>query len=153
MRRFVVAVSTIAFVAGILLSTAAPASASTPADKPVVTILQLTVYSSGGASPDTWHTSVTVPLGGHDFTPGGNVYVTYQDLTAGTPALNGEWVKAGAGSCGLECSNYGKLSYTRTLSFGYRAVCGHVLRAWAWDEVKSPQSGYGWSWRDVQVSC
>jgi hypothetical protein len=27
------------------------------------------------------------------------------------------------------------------------------LRTWAWDQVKSPQTGYGWSYRDVQVAC
>ncbi len=153
MRRIVTAISAVAFVAVIALSTASPASAATPADKPVVNILQLTVRDSGGVTPDSWRTNVTVPLGGNNFTPGGRVYVTFQDLTAGTAAINGEWTRAGAGSCGLECFNYGKLSYSRTLSFGYRTVCGHLLRAWAWDETKSPQAGYGWSSRDVRVSC
>ena len=136
-----------------LLGLAGRASATTPTDKPVVTVGRLAVRDGGGVSPDTWYTQVTVPVGGYNFTPGGNVYVTFQDLTAGTPAINGEWTQAGTGSCGLECNNYGKIAYTRTLTFGYRAICGHWLRTWAWDEVKSPQAGYGWSYRDTQITC
>jgi len=111
------------------------------------------VHDGGGVSPDTWHTNVTVPVGGYNFTPGGNVYVTFQDITAGTAAITGEWTKAGTGLCGLECNNYGRISYSRTLSFDYRSVCDHWLRTWAWDQAKSPQSGYGWSYRDSQVAC
>ena len=78
---------------------------------------------------------------------------TRQDLSAGTPAISGEWIKAGTGPCGPECNNYGRISYTRTLNYEYLAVCGHWLRVWTWDQVKSPQPGYGWSSRDVQVAC
>ena len=134
------------------LSAAAPASA-VPADKPVVTLAPPIVKSSGGVTPDSWRTYVTMSVGGNNFTPGGNVYVTFQDLTAGTPAINGEWIKAGTGPCGPECNNYGKISYKRALNFAYGTVCGHVLRAWAWDQVKSPQAGYDWSYRDVTVAC
>ncbi|MGH9278379.1 MAG: hypothetical protein ACRD12_09795 [Acidimicrobiales bacterium] len=106
------------------------------------------MWDSGGVSPDTWRTYVTVPVGGYNFTPGGNVYVTFQDLTAGAPAINGEWTLAGAGPCGPECNNYGKISYRRTLNYPYRSVCGHVLRTWAWDQGKS-----AWASRDTQVGC
>src|SRR5215210_6545467 len=85
-----------------LLALAGPAMAATPADKPVVTVGHLVVRDGGGVSPDTWYTSVTVPVGGYNFTPGGNVYVTFQDLTAGTAAITGEWITAGTGPCGLE---------------------------------------------------
>jgi hypothetical protein len=136
-----------------LLGLAVPASAATPSDKPVVTVGQLSTRDGGGVSPDTWYTAVTVPVGGYNFTPGGNVYVTFQDMTAGTSAVAGEWTVAGSGPCGLECNSAGRISYSRTLTFGYRAVCGHWLRTWAWDQVKSPQTGYGWSYRDVQVAC
>lgn len=153
MRKLTRLVVGLAATVVIGLAAAGPAAAATPSDKPVVTVGALTVFSSGGASPDTWHTDVTVPVGGYYFTPGGNVYVTFQDITAGTSALNGEWIVAGTGPCGLECNNAGKISYSRTLTFSYRAVCGHWLRTWAWDQVKSPQTGYGWSYRDVQVAC
>ena len=141
------------FVTAGLFGLTLPASAVTPSDKPVITVGRLSVRDGGGVSPDTWYTQVTVPVGGYNFTAGGNVYVTFQDITAGTPAVNGEWIVAGTGPCGPECNNYGKISYVRALTFGYRAVCGHWLRTWAWDQVKSPQSGYGWSSRDTQVSC
>jgi hypothetical protein len=119
-----------------------------------VSIGTLTVYESGGVSPDTWRTYVTIPVSGYSFTPGGYVYITFQDITAGTPALsNGEWIVAGSGPCGLECTNAGKIRYSRTLNYPYRSVCGHVLRVWAWDEVKSPRSGYGWSYADKRVVC
>ena len=124
-----------------------------PADKPVVTLAPPIVKSSGGVTPDSWRTYVTMAVGGNSFTPGGNVYVTFQDLTAGTSAINGEWIRAGTGPCGPECNNYGKISYKRTLNFAYGTVCGHVLRAWAWDQVKSPQAGYDWSYRDATVAC
>ncbi|HET7487331.1 MAG TPA: hypothetical protein VFJ85_05335 [Acidimicrobiales bacterium] len=149
MRKLIAA----ATLAVATLALAPQVASAAPADKPVVTVGRLSVSDGGGASPDTWHTSVTVPVGGYNFTPGGNVYVTFQDITAGTAALSGEWTVAGTGSCGLECNNYGKISYSRTLSFPYRSVCGHWLRTWAWDQVKSPQTGYGWSYRDVQVAC
>jgi hypothetical protein len=136
-----------------LLALAGPAAAGVPADRPVVTVGRLAVRDGGGVSPDTWYTSVTVPVGGYNFTPGGNVYVTFQDLTAGTAAVTGEWTTAGTGPCGFECNNAGKIAYTRSLTFAYRSVCGHWLRTWAWDQVKSPQAGYGWSYRDVQVTC
>jgi len=144
--------ATLALTVIALLAVAEPAMAGT-ADRPVVTVARLAVRDGGGVSPDTWYTAVTVPVGGYNFTPGGSVYVTFQDLTAGTPALHGEWTTAGTGPCGLECNNYGKIRYTRTLTFPYRSVCGHWLRTWAWDAVKSPQAGYGWSSRDVQVAC
>ena len=83
-------------------SSPAPALAATPADKPVVTVGRLDVHDGGGASPDTWYTKVTVPVGGSNFTPGGDVYVRFQDLTAGTPAVAGEWITAGTGPCGFE---------------------------------------------------
>jgi hypothetical protein len=153
MRKLTRATAAVAAALVIGLAAAGPAAAATPADKPAVTVGALTVSSSGGASPDTWHTNVTVPVSGYNFTPGGNVYVTFQDITAGTAALTGEWTVAGTGPCGLECNNAGKIGYTRTLSFPYRSVCGHWMRAWAWDQVKSPQTGYGWSYRDVQVAC
>jgi len=139
--------------AAAVLALASPALAATPADKPVVTVGRLDVHDGGGTSPDTWYTKVTVPVGGSNFTPGGDVYVTFQDLTAGTPAVTGEWTRAGTGPCGFECNNYGRISYNRSLAFAYRSVCGHWLRTWAWDQLKSPQSGYGWSSRDVQVTC
>ena len=138
-------------VAGLAL--AGPASAATPTDKPVVTVGRLTVQDGGGVTPDSWRTYVTYPVGGYNFTPGGDVYVTFQDLTAGTSALTGEWTTAGTGPCGFECNNYGKIAYTRTISYPYRSVCGHWMRVLAWDAAKSPQSGYGWSYRDVEVTC
>jgi hypothetical protein len=153
MRKIAAVVTGVVAAATFVLSTTAPAWATTPADKPVVTVGALTVFDSGGTSPDTWQTHVTVPVSGYNFTPGGSVYVTFQDLTAGTAALSGEWTQAGSGPCGLECNNAGRINYTRTLSYPYRSVCGHVLRTWAWDSVKSPQAGYGWSYRDVQVAC
>jgi hypothetical protein len=152
MRRIRHTIATIACIVVVGLAAAGPALAA-PADKPVVTVRRLDVYDSGGVSPDTWRTYVKVPVAGYNFTPGGNVYVTFQDLSAGTPAISGEWIKAGTGPCGFECNNYGKISYSRTLNFEYLSVCGHWLRAWAWDQVKSPQTGYGWSSRDVQVAC
>ena len=153
MRKVANAIAALACVCTIGLVSASGASAATPTDKPVVTVGTLDVRDGGGASPDTWYTAVTVPVGGYNFTPGGNVYVTFQDITAGTAAITGEWIVAGTGPCGLECNNYGKISYSRTLHFGYHSVCGHWLRTWAWDQTKSPQSGYGWSYRDVQVAC
>ena len=138
--------------AAAVLVFASPALAATPADKPVVTVGRLDVHDGGGASPDTWYRKVTVPVGGSNVTPGGDVYVTFQDLTAGTPAVAGEWIMAGTGPCGFECNNFGRISY-KSLTFAYRSVCGHWLRTWAWDQLKSPQSGYGWSSRDVQVTC
>ena len=153
MRKFSAVVASVAAAATLVLFTATAASAA-PADKPVVTVGALSVSSSGGVTPDSWQTHVFVPVGGYNFTPGGNVYITFQDVTAGTPALsNGEWTTAGTGPCGLECNNAGKISYARTLDYPYRSVCGHVLRTWAWDQVKSPQAGYGWSYRDVTVAC
>jgi len=153
MRKIAVLVTSVAAFATFALATAGAASAATPSDKPVVTVGKLSVFSSGGVTPDSWRTNVTVPVAGYNFTPGGNVYVTFQDITAGTAALTGEWTTAGTGPCGLECNNYGKISYARTLDYPYRTVCGHWLRTWAWDQVKSPQSGYGWSYVDVQVAC
>jgi hypothetical protein len=152
MRRTFLAVAAMTCAITIGLATAGPAVAA-PADKPVVTVGRLDVYDSGGVSPDTWRTYVKVPVGGFNFTPGGNVYVTFQDISAGTPAVNGEWIKAGTGPCGFECNNYSKISYTRTLNFEYLTVCGHWLRVWAWDQTKSPRADYGWSSRDVQVAC
>lgn len=152
MRKYAAAVALVLAVAGLGLSATA-AGAATPPDKPVVTVGALTVFSSGGVTPDSWRTYVTVPVGGWNFTPGGNVYVTFQDLTAGTAAVSGEWTVAGSGPCGPECNNAGKIAYSRTLNYPYRAICGHVLRTWAWDQVKSPQAGYGWSWRDTTVAC
>jgi len=152
MRRIAQTVAVTACIVILGLVTAGPALA-VPADKPVVTIGQVDVYDSGGASPDTWRTYVKVPVGGFNFTAGGDVYVTFQDVSAGTPAISGEWIKAGTGPCGPECNNYGRINYTRTLNYEYLAVCGHWLRVWAWDQVKSPRPGYGWSSRDVQVAC
>ncbi|MEA2704466.1 MAG: hypothetical protein QOJ69_26 [Actinomycetota bacterium] len=150
---FVAAASTaVAVAVALSLSAVSPAWA-VPADKPVVTVAPPIVKSSGGVTPDSWRTYVTMSVGGNNFTPGGNVYVTFQDLTAGTGAINGEWTKAGSGPCGVECINYGKISYKRTLNFAYGTVCGHVMRTWAWDQVKSPQAGYDWSYRDATVSC
>ena len=152
-RTRTLAAATIAIAAVTLaLSAAAPAFAA-PADKPAVTVGTPQVQSGGGVTPDTWRTYVTFKVGGYSFTPGDDVYVTFQDLSAGTPAVGGEWTTAGTGPCGPECNNYGKISYSRTLGFAYRSVCGHTFRTWAWDAVKSPQAGYGWSWRDVAVSC
>ncbi len=152
MRRIRHTIAAIACIVVVGLATAGPALAA-PADKPVVTVGRLDVYDSGGVSPDTWRTYVKVPVAGYNFTPGGNVYVTFQDLSAGTPAISGEWIRSGTGPCGFECNTYGKISYSRTLNFEYLSVCGHWLRVWAWDQVKSPQAGYGWSSRDVQVAC
>jgi len=153
MRKVANAIAAMACICIIGLLSATAAGAATPTDKPVVTVGRLDVRDGGGVSPDTWYTAVTIPVAGYNFTPGGNVYVTFQDITAGTAAVTGEWTVAGTGPCGLECNNYGKISYGRTLDFGYRSVCGHWLRTWAWDQTKSPQAGYGWSYRDVQVAC
>ncbi len=54
-----------------VLAFAAPAGATTPTDKPVVTIGIPTVHDGGGVSPDTWHTNVTVPVGGFNVHPAG----------------------------------------------------------------------------------
>ena len=153
MRTVARAIAGVVLLAVVGLGLAGPADAATPSDKPVVTVGRLTVESSGGVTPDSWRTYVTFPVGGYNFTPGGWVYVTFQNLSDGTPRLNGEWIKAGTGPCGLECSNYGRITYTRTLNWEYRTVCGDWVRVMAWDDVKSPQAGYGWSYRDVQVSC
>jgi hypothetical protein len=153
MRRIFTTIAGLALTAGIVLSGASPASASTPTDKPVVTVGTPSVSSGGGVSPDTWYTSMSFRVGGYNFTAGGNVYVTFQDITAGTAALNGEWIVAGNGPCGFECNNYGKIAYSRSISYPYRSICGHTFRVWAWDQVKSPKAGYGWSYRDVGVSC
>ncbi len=143
-----------ACAAGVFALSAALPAAAAPADKPVVGIGTLTVYSSGGATPDSWRTYVTVPVSGFNFTPGGDVYVTFQDITAGTPALaNGEWIVAGSGPCGFECNNAGRIAYSRTLNYAYRTICDHTVRAWAWDATKSPNSAYGWSFRDRLVTC
>lgn len=134
-----------AVVGGLIVSTA-PSAAAAPAPTPVVGIGTLTVFSSGGTSYDTWRTYVTVPVSGFNFTPGASVYITFQDVTAGTPALpNGEWTVAGTGPCGPECNNAGKISYTRTLNYPYRSICGHYLRAWAWEGA--------WYYRDKLVTC
>ena len=154
MRKIVFFVASLSLAAAAALSAASAASATTPADKPVVVVGTPGVSESGGASYDTWRTYVTLPVTGYSFTPGGNVYITFQDVTAGTPALsNGEWTTAGTGPCGVDCNNEGKIRYSRTLNFPYRSVCGHWIRTWAWDQVKSPQAGYGWSYRDKQVVC
>ncbi len=153
MRRVARAVVGVVLCAVATLGLAGPAGAATPPDKPVVNVARLTVQDGGGVTPDSWRTYVTYPVSGFNFTPGGDVYVTFQDLTAGTSALTGEWVKAGTGPCGLECNNYGKIAYSRTISYAYRSVCNHWMRVLAWDAVKSPQTGYGWSYRDLQVTC
>ena len=153
MRKLAALIMSIAATAGIVLAAAGPAGAATPPDKPVVTVGALSVWSSGAVTPDSWRTYVTVPVGGYNVTPGGNVYVTFQDLTAGTAAVSGEWTVAGSGPCGLECNNAGKISYARTLNYPYGTICGHVLRTWAWDQVKSPQAGYSWSYRDTTIAC
>jgi hypothetical protein len=98
-----------------MLSAAGPAAA-TPADKRVVIIGALSAWNSGAVTPDSWRTYIAVPVGGYNFTPGGNVYVTFQDPTAGTATPSGEWTGAGSGPSGLECNNAGKISYTRTLN-------------------------------------
>ncbi len=153
MRRIASTLAAASVVVGFVLSTALPAAAA-PVDKPVVNIGTLEVSSSGGASYDTWRTYVTVPVTGNNFTPGGDVYVTFQDITAGTPALpNGEWIVSGSGPCGFECNNAGKIQYRRTLNYAYRTICGHYVRAWAWDAGKSPGAAYGWSYRDKLVTC
>jgi hypothetical protein len=153
MRTIARAIAATLFVATVGLAGAGPAPAATPSDKPVVSVGRLTVTDGGGMTPDSWRTYVTFPAGGYYFTPGGYVYVTFQDLTAGTAAINGEWLKAGTGPCGFECNNAGKIAYSRTISYSYRTVCGHWFRVLAWDDVKSPEAGYGWSYRDVQVTC
>lgn len=153
MRRIGFAVTSAVAIATFVSVAAGAAFAATPSDKPVITVGTLDVWNSGAVTPDSWRTYITVPVGGYNFTPGGNVYITFQDLTAGTAAINGEWTKAGSGPCGPECNNFGKIAYTRTLNYAYRTVCGHWLRTWAWDQVKSPQAGYGWSYRDVQIAC
>ncbi|HEX2119455.1 MAG TPA: hypothetical protein VHF91_09750 [Acidimicrobiales bacterium] len=153
MRRITGGIAALLFIAFLGLAAAGPASAATPSDKPVVTVGRLTVRDSGGVSPDTWRTYVTIPVGGYNFTPGAWVYVTFQNLSDGTPPVSGEWITAGTGPCGFECNNYGKINYTRTIGFEYRTVCGDWLRVLAWDHTKSPQPGYGWSYRDVLVSC
>jgi hypothetical protein len=66
-----------------MLSAAGPAAA-TPADKRVVIIGALSAWNSGAVTPDSWRTYIAVPVGGYNFTPGGNVYVTFQDPTPGT---------------------------------------------------------------------
>jgi hypothetical protein len=152
MRKIGAFVISVLAAGTLVLSAAGPVSA-TPVDKPVVTVGAMNVRSSGGVTPDSWRTYVTVPVGGYNFTPGGNVYVTFQDLTAGTAAVTGEWTVAGSGPCGLECNNAGKIAYTRTLNYAYGTICGHLLRTWAWDQAKSPQTGYGWSYRDTTVAC
>lgn len=151
MRRSARLLATLAVLGGLLATAASPALATH--DTPVVTVGRLDVWASGGVTPDSWRHYVEVPVGGYNFTPGGDVYVTFQNLSAGTPAVNGEWITAGTGPCGLECNNYGKISYARTLNYEYGSVCGDVIRTWAWDAVKSPRAGYGWSYRDVRVSC
>lgn len=154
MRKLVHLIAAFGFIAGVLLSTAIPASAATPADKPVVTVGTPQVWASGGVTPDSWRQYVRVPVGGFNFTPGGNVYITFQDITAGSPALpNGEWTVAGSGPCGPECNNFGRIAYARTLNYAYGSICGHTIRVWAWDQVKSPRADYGWSFRDTQVAC
>ncbi|HEX6597242.1 MAG TPA: hypothetical protein VF045_09915 [Acidimicrobiales bacterium] len=151
MQRFARLLAPVAILGALLLATASPAMATH--DKPVVTVGRLSVWASGGVTPDSWRHYVTVPVGGYNFTPGGDVYVTFQNLSAGTPAIDGEWIKAGTGPCGLECNNYGRISYSRTLNYEYGSVCGDLLRTWAWDAAKSPAAGYGWSYRDARVSC
>lgn len=153
MRKLIVALLTLIATAMLALATAPAAMAATPSDKPVVTIGALSVRSSGGVSPDTWHTDVTLPVGGFNYTPGGSVYVQVQNLTAGEQPRSGKWITAGTGPCGLECNNFGKISTTLAYSSGYQEVCNDTLRVWAWDATKSPQAGYGWSTRDVLVRC
>ena len=153
MRKIAAIVSIAAAAASFALSAAPAASAATPTDKPVVSVGPLAIFSSGAVTPDSWRTYVSVPVSGTNFTSSGNVYITFQDLTSGAAALSGEWTVAGSGPCGLECNNSGKIAYSRTLSYPYLSVCGHVLRTWAWDQVKSPMSGYGWSYRDATVAC
>lgn len=153
MRKLAIAILTL-FATAVLALLAAPvALAATPSDKPVVTVGALSVRSSGGVSPDTWHTDVTLPVGGFTFTPGGAVYVQVQNLTAGEQARTGRWITAGTGPCGPECNNFGKINTSMSYTSGYQAVCNDTLRVWAWDDRKSPQAGYGWSFRDVLVRC
>lgn len=109
--------------------------------------------SSGGTSPDTWHTDVTLPVIGSGYTPGGSVYVQVQNITEGGPTVSGRWITAGTGPCGPECNNHGKISASLAYTDGYREVCSDTLRVWAWDAAKSPRAGYGWSFRDVLVRC
>lgn len=153
MRKLAVAVLTMAATAVLGLSAAPSALAATPPDKPTVTIGALTVRSSGGTSPDTWHTDVTLPVSGLNYTPGGSVYVQVQDITDGGPPVSGKWITAGTGPCGLECNGFGKISTTLAYVDGYLEVCSDTLRVWAWDATKSPRAGYGWSYRDVLVRC
>jgi len=127
--------------------------AATPADKPVVTVGRLDVHDDGGASPDTWYTKVTVPVGGSNFTPGGDVYVRFQDLTAGTPAVAGEWITAGTGPCGFEGQQLRQdllqpVPHLR-LPLRLRPLATHM----GVGPAEEPQSGYGWSSSDVQVTC
>ena len=153
MHRTIRAVAALLLTATIGLANAGAAAAVTPSDKPVVTMGRLTVKDGGGVTPDSWRTYVTFPAGGYNFTPGGAVYVTFQDISAGTSPVSGEWITAGTGPCGFECNNAGKIAYTRTIGYPHRSICGHWFRVLAWDNVKSPQAGYGWSYRDVQVTC
>ncbi len=148
MRRIATGAMSIVLAAVFAMSAAAGPAAAAATVAPVVTVGPLDVYDSGGVSPDTWRTYVTVPVGGYYFTPGGNVYVTFQDLTAGSAAINGEWIRAGTGPCGLECNNYGRISYTRTLNYPYLSICDHVVRTWAYDQGKGL-----WAYKDVRVSC
>lgn len=131
----------------------AAGAATAPADKPYVTIGAPSIRSGGGVSPDTWYTTVTLPVGGGRFTAGGDVFVEVQDSTAGTAPVGGHWIKAGSGVCGLECNNYGRISTSVSITEDYHQPCGHWMTVWAWDAVKSPQAGYGWSYAQVQVSC
>jgi hypothetical protein len=153
MRKLATILATLGVLGGFVLGTAVPATAATSGEKPVVSIGELEIWASGAVTPDSWRHYVKVPLFGSRFTPGGAVYITFQDITAGTPALsNGQWITAGNGFCGVECNNYGKFSYSRTLNYPYGSICGHYIRAWAWDDVKSP-AGHGWSYADKRVVC
>ena len=143
-----------AVAAGAIVGLAGQAGASTaPADKPVVTVTSTKYRSGGGVSPDSWYTTFDLGVGGFNFTAGGDVYVDVQDITAGGATQSAKWIKAGTGPCGFECNNYGRISTAVTFTGPYRSMCGHTLRVWAWDNVKSPKAGYGWSVRDITANC
>jgi hypothetical protein len=134
-----------------MLSAAGPATA-TPADKSVVIIGALRAWNSGAVTPDSWRTYIAVPVGGYNFTPGGNVYVTFQDPTPGTatPQRRVDGGRQRPLRPRVQQRRQDQLHPHAQLAVrdGVRARAVHVGLG-----PQSPQEGYGWSYRDTTIAC
>lgn len=78
---------------------------------------------------------------GYSFTPGGNVYTDFQDLTS-DPSLSKPF-----GGATVKADSTGKISFSRFVGLGTAHRC-HWLRAWSYDYGKAQ-----WVTRDFFASA